>query len=627
VAGTVLNTVYASPATTTTYTVTGVLGTCSVPSGTVTVTVNPRPTISVTPNNQCGPVTLTASGTSNTYSWSPAAGLSATTGATVTANPTVNTVYTVTGTITTSGCTNTASVTVNATPPAPVVTPTSVTICSGAIATLTAASGNGTATATSGTISVAIPDNNPAGANHTLVVNSVPAGATITDVSVNFNVTHTFDGDLILNLRAPNNNVLNLVNRRGGGGDNFVNTTISSTASSPISGGTAPFTGTYTADGANAVGPTGYVSNVTAFSGLTSIPNGNWTLAISDNAGADIGTLTSWTVNITYTLPNAIWTPVTGLFTNPTATIPYVAGTPLNTVYAKPTTTTTYSVTRTTGTCASPAATVTVTVISPIAITTQPASVTTCAGANATFSVVATGNLLTYQWQISTDGGTTWNPIAGATGASLVVPSVTTTMTNNRYRVVITNSCNTVTSSAATLTVNALTPPTVTTLANRICLSDTLVPLVGLPAGGTWTGVGVSGNNFVPSATAVGTYTLTYTYRNAQNCTASATVVAKVEDCPERLIRLTDNAVILYPNPNNGLFNIRINSTLYNYLGMRVYNVQGQLLRIQNFNGLVYGRVIPVDLRHLPGGTYMVKFYYDDGVRTSDKTFKVVIAR
>jgi len=75
------------------------------------------------------------------------------------------------------------------------------------------------------------------------------------------------------------------------------------------------------------------------------------------------------------------------------------------------------------------------------------------------------------------------------------------------------------------------------------------------------------------------------------------------------------------------LFNIRINSTLYNYLGMRVYNVQGQLLRIQNFNGLVYGRVIPVDLRNLPGGTYMVKFYYDDGVRTSDKTFKVVIAR
>ena len=627
VAGTFLNTVYASPTTTTTYTVTNTLGTCSAPNGTVTVTVNPRPTISVTPNNQCGPVTLTATGTSNTYSWSPAAGLSATTGATVTATPTVNTVYTVTGTITATGCTNTATVTVNARPPAPVVTPTAVTICSGAITQLTAASGNGTATGTSGTLTLAIPDNNAAGVNHVIPVNAVPAGATITGVSVNFNITHTFDGDLRINLKAPNGNVLNLVNRRGGSGDNFTNTTISSAGVTAIASGTAPFTGTYLPDAASAVGPTAFVSNVTTFPSLYNIPNGDWTLAINDNAGADIGTLTSWSIDITYTLPNAVWTPVTGLFTDAGATIPYVAGTAINTVYAKPTTTTTYSVTRSTPTCTSNATTVTVTVLQPITVTTQPASQTICSGANATFSIVATGNLLSYQWQLSTDGGTTWNNIAGATSASLTVPAVTTTMSGNRYRVIVTNSCNTVTSSVAILTVNDPTPPTVTALPARICISDTLVPLSGLPVGGSWSGIGVSGNNFIPSATAVGTYTLTYTYRNAFGCNATATVTARVEDCPERIIRLADNAVILYPNPNNGRFNIRINSALYNYLGMRVYNAQGQLLKVQQFGGLVYGRVIPIDLTHLPSGTYMVKFYYDDGARSSDKTFKVLIAR
>jgi hypothetical protein len=107
-----------------------------------------------------------------------------------------------------------------------------------------------------------------------------------------------------------------------------------------------------------------------------------------------------------------------------------------------------------------------------------------------------------------------------------------------------------------------------------------------------------------------------------------------VEDCQERLRLLRDDAVILYPNPNNGRFNIRINSTLYNYLGMKVYNVQGQLLNgvavndVLNspvYSGLVYGRVIPIDLSKLPAGIYFVKFYYDDGVRTSEKTFKVVI--
>jgi hypothetical protein len=70
-----------------------------------------------------------------------------------------------------------------------------------------------------------------------------------------------------------------------------------------------------------------------------------------------------------------------------------------------------------------------------------------------------------------------------------------------------------------------------------------------------------------------------------------------------------------------------MNSTLYNYLGMRVYDTWGRLLLVRDWNGLVYGREIPVDLTHLPGGTYMVKLYYDDGVRTSEKTFPVIIGR
>ena len=59
---------------------------------------------------------------------------------------------------------------------------------------------------------------------------------------------------------------------------------------------------------------------------------------------------------------------------------------------------------------------------------------------------------------------------------------------------------------------------------------------------------------------------------------------------------------------------------MYNYLGMKVYNSQGQLLNGSSVNdvmvspvytGLVYGRVIPIDLTKLPAGIYFVKFYYD----------------
>jgi hypothetical protein len=270
----------------------------------------------------------------------------------------------------------------------------------------------------------------------------------------------------------------------------------------------------------------------------------------------------------------------------------------------------------------------TLTVYAPVSITTQPANVSACAGNNATFSVVATGSPtpLAYQWQISTNGGASYSNIAGANASSLTLNAVTTALNNNRYRVIVTGYCGSVTSTGGILTVNvATTPINVSGLPSRICLSDTLIALTGTPVGGVWSGVGIIGNNFLPYRTAVGTYTLTYTFTNSFGCASSATLIAKVEDCPERRILLRDNAVIVYPNPNSGQFNIRINSTLYSYLGMKVYDAAGALVHLQNFTGLQYGRVIPIDLHRLSAGVYNVRIYYDGGVRTSEKTFKVII--
>ena len=99
---------------------------------------------------------------------------------------------------------------------------------------------------------------------------------------------------------------------------------------------------------------------------------------------------------------------------------------------------------------------VTLTVTSPSVITLQPANTTICSGNNASFVVTATGTSLTYQWQVSTDNGGTWNNVPGATSATLTLNAVTVGMNNNRYRVVI-SSCapGGLISNAATLTVNA----------------------------------------------------------------------------------------------------------------------------------------------------------------------------
>jgi hypothetical protein len=101
------------------------------------------------------------------------------------------------------------------------------------------------------------------------------------------------------------------------------------------------------------------------------------------------------------------------------------------------------------------------TVNSAPVITTQPQSASTCTGATQVFTVVTTGSSLSYQWQISTDNGANWNPVAnggvysGATTASLTITGVTLGLNNNQYRVVITGLCpvSPITSNAATLTV------------------------------------------------------------------------------------------------------------------------------------------------------------------------------
>jgi hypothetical protein len=94
-------------------------------------------------------------------------------------------------------------------------------------------------------------------------------------------------------------------------------------------------------------------------------------------------------------------------------------------------------------------------------INVQPLSVTVCEGATVDYSVVATGDGRTYQWEESTDGGLNYLPIAeagiysGTQTAMLTITGVNAGMNGNRYRVVITGQCPpVVTSSNVALTVN-----------------------------------------------------------------------------------------------------------------------------------------------------------------------------
>jgi hypothetical protein len=87
------------------------------------------------------------------------------------------------------------------------------------------------------------------------------------------------------------------------------------------------------------------------------------------------------------------------------------------------------------------------------AITSQPQSGTIRVTSGATLTIGATGTSPAYQWYIGTSGNTS-NPIAGATGPSVsVAPQQTTS-----YWVLVSNSCGTVNSAMATVTVVGAAP-------------------------------------------------------------------------------------------------------------------------------------------------------------------------
>ena len=103
----------------------------------------------------------------------------------------------------------------------------------------------------------------------------------------------------------------------------------------------------------------------------------------------------------------------------------------------------------------------------PPSISTQPANITVVAGNKASFSVIASGTSLSYQWQIDIGSGfaniTDAGVYSGSTTATLSLSSITIGMNNYKYRVIVNGSvAPAATSNSATLTVTAPTKAALT---------------------------------------------------------------------------------------------------------------------------------------------------------------------
>src|SRR6267378_1267021 len=250
-----------------------------------------------------------------------------------------------------------------------------------------------------------------------------------------------------------------------------------------VASGTAPLSYQWQKNGVSIAGAT--AASYTTPATTTSDSGSTFAVVVTNTVGTVTSSTATLTVNPSPVVPTITTQPVSQTVTaGQTATFAAVAsGTaPLSyqwqkngvaisgatsSNYTTPATTTSDNgssfsvvVTNTAGTVASSAATLTVNPasVSPT-ITTQPGSQTATAGQTATFTAVAAGTApLSYQWR---KNGVN---IAGATLSSYTTPATTTSDSGSTFSVVVTNNAGTVTSSAATLTVNpAPVAPTITT--------------------------------------------------------------------------------------------------------------------------------------------------------------------
>lgn len=121
-----------------------------------------------------------------------------------------------------------------------------------------AACGSGTVHTYLNDTEMVIPDNDAAGVSSDIVVDD---GGAITALSVTVDISHTYRGDLKVKLVGNDGTEVTLHDRQGGGADDLSQTFV-----------------------------------VTDFDGADAA--GTWRLVVSDHAGQDVGTLSSWSLEI-----------------------------------------------------------------------------------------------------------------------------------------------------------------------------------------------------------------------------------------------------------------------------------------------------------------------------------------
>ena len=213
-----------------------------------------------------------------------------------------------------------------------------------------------------------------------------------------------------------------------------------------------------------------------------------------------------------------------------------------------------------------------------------------------------------YQWL--KDGVT----ISGATSADLA------TTQDGVYTVQVTNpgACSN-TSTAVNVVSNLLPAVSFSGLDTAICELDAALTLVGVPAGGTFTGTGINGNVFDPAVATAGLYDISYTYTNAGGCDTTVIQSVEVTVCTGIGAKTNVSAINLFPNPNEGNFTLEFNANVNSALSITISDVTGKIVYTENASSVRGLNRVNLNVSNLQKGFYLLKT--NDTIAEINKSF------
>ncbi len=194
----------------------------------------------------------------------------------------------------------------------------------------------------------------------------------------------------------------------------------------------------------------------------------------------------------------------------------------------------------------------------------------------------------------------------GVTGGMFDPSSGTQTIT---YEYTDANGCMNM--DTESFSVNPLPTVTLAIATDELCVYNNAITLSGgSPAGGSYSGNGVTAGSFDPATAGLGASTITYTYADANGCDNTATDVINVDQCLG-VEDISNVNITVSPNPSAGVFVIngvdlaQFNNLMVQDLNGRIVKTKVQTVDTNNFS---------VSLEGESTGVYLLSGEYNNQI-------------